>query len=219
VIRSKRRKKRRKQTFRRFFRSSIFPKRPLESREDVFISSQTNCSELLVCEGETIFSQMKAYDPIAQLIKEHEQALQQVKLLNRTTDEFIEDGFSEDRFAKILSAARYIKEEVSVHNLSEECLLFPALERHVDGPTKSLRADHKELEEANGEFEESIRRVREKPYDRTAITELVSTGKNVVRIFVNHIHKENDILFPIARKVLSKEELKSIAHRITHKVE
>lgn len=176
-------------------------------------------SELLVCNAETIFSHMKAYDPIAQLIKEHERALQKLHLLNRTTDELIEEGFSEDRFTRILSAARYIKEEVSVHNRSEEELLFPALERHVEGPTKSLSADHKELEKANGEFEESISKVREKPYDRVAITSLVSTGKNVVRIFVNHIHKENDILFPIARKVLSKGELKSIARRITHNVE
>jgi hemerythrin-like domain-containing protein len=162
---------------------------------------------------------VRSYDPIAQLIKEHEQALEKLQLLNRTTDELIEDGFSEARFAKILSAARYIEEEVSVHNRSEEDLLFPALERHVEGPTKSLRADHKELAEANGEFEESIRKVRQNPYDRVAITELVSTGKHVVKIFVNHIHKENDILFPIARKVLSKEELKSIARRITHVVE
>ena len=163
--------------------------------------------------------QMKSYDPIAQLIKEHEQALQKLQLLNRTTDKLIQKGFSEGRFERILSAARYIKEEVSIHNLSEEKLLFPALERHVEGPTKALRADHKELEEANGEFEDSIKRVRANPYDRSAITDLVSAGKNVVRIFVNHIRKENDILFPIARKVLSKEELKSIARRITHTVE
>ena len=162
---------------------------------------------------------MKAYDPIAQLIKEHEQALQKLHLLNKTTDEFIHEGFSEERFARILSATRYIKEEVSVHNLSEEELLFPALERHVEGPTKSLRADHRELEEAHGEFEECIERVRTNPFDRAAITELVSAGKNVVRIFVNHIHKENDILFPIARKFLSKEELRSIARRITHSVD
>lgn len=167
----------------------------------------------------SIFSQMKAYDPIAQLIREHERALEKLHLLNRTTDELIEDGFSAERFTRILSAARYIKEEVSIHNRSEEQLLFPALERHVKGPTKSLRADHKELAEANGEFEESISKVRENPYDRPAITALVSTGKNVVRIFVNHIHKENDILFPIARKVLSKEELKSIARRIMHNVD
>lgn len=187
--------------------------------DETLCRSSKSKDKLLVSEGSPIFDEMKSYDPIAQLIKEHEQALQKLQLLNRTTDEFIEDGFSEERFEKILSAARYIKEEVSVHNLSEEKLLFPALERHVEGPTKSLRADHKELEEAHGEFEDSIRRVRENPYDRTAITDLVSFGKNVVRIFVNHIHKENDILFPIARKVLSKEELRSIARRITHTVD
>jgi hemerythrin-like domain-containing protein len=168
---------------------------------------------------ESILETMKRYDPIAQLIREHEQALQKLHLLNQTTDEFIREGFSEERFERILSAARYIKEEVSVHNLSEEQLLFPALERHVDGPTRTLRQDHKELEEAHGEFEESIEKVRANPYDRMAITELVSASKNVVRIFVNHIHKENDILFPIARKVLSKEELRSIARKITHTVE
>ncbi len=187
--------------------------------EGVLTRSSDSEDVLLVSEQEIKFIKVKSYDPIAQLIKEHEQALQKLQLLNRTTDEFIEDGFSEERFEKILWAARYIKEEVSVHNLSEEKLLFPALERHVEGPTKSLRADHKELEEAHGEFEDSIRRVRENPYDRTAITDLVSSGKSVVRIFVNHIHKENDILFPIARKVLSKEELRSIARRITHTVD
>jgi len=159
---------------------------------------------------------MKAYDPIAQLIKEHEIALQKLQLLNRTTDQLIREGFSEERFQKILSSAKYIKEEVSIHNRSEEEALFPALERHVEGPTKTLRQDHKELEEANKEFEGSIERVRNNPYDRGAITALVSAAKAVVRIFVNHIHKENDILFPFARKFLSREELRSIARRIAH---
>ena len=49
---------------------------------------------MLVRDATSIFSSMKAYDPIAQLIKEHERALQKLHLLNRTTDELIEDGFS-----------------------------------------------------------------------------------------------------------------------------
>lgn len=162
---------------------------------------------------------VKAYDPIAQLIKEHEHALQELQLLNRTTDELIREGFSDERFRRILSAARYIKEEVSVHNRSEEDALFLALERHVKGPTKTLREEHKELEKANRELEESIQRVKENQYDRVAITNPASADKTVVRIFVNHIHKENDILFPLARKFLSKEELRFIARRIAHTVE
>lgn len=158
---------------------------------------------------------MKTPDPIARLIKEHEEALHNLQVLNKTTDEFIQHGFSEERFERFLASVRYIEEEVQVHNLKEEQVLFPALEKHVNGPTRSLRKDHKELAETSKELQESIKKVRENPYDQRAITELVALGKEAVRIFVNHIRKENDILFPIARKVLKKEELREIAKILT----
>jgi hemerythrin-like domain-containing protein len=35
-----------------------------------------------------------------------------------------------------------------------------------------------------------------------------------VQIFVNHIHKENHILFPLVQKFLTKDALREVARRM-----
>jgi len=46
------------------------------------------------------------------------------------------------------------------------------------------------------------------------VRELAMIGKNVVQIFVNHIHKENYILFPLVQEFLSKYELREVARKM-----
>ncbi|MDL1892665.1 hypothetical protein FBQ87_07205, partial [Sphingobacteriales bacterium CHB3] len=58
-------------------------------------------------------------DPIAQLMQEHDEALLKLSMLNKATRSIAENGFSDDAYAKILSAMEFIDEEVTVHNKSE----------------------------------------------------------------------------------------------------
>ncbi|MBI1803513.1 MAG: hemerythrin domain-containing protein [Ignavibacteriae bacterium] len=153
----------------------------------------------------------KVTDPIAQLMQEHNEALVQLKLLNKAVNAFRQDGFSARHFRQIQASLRFIEEEVSVHNHKEESALFPVLERYVEGPTRIMRNDHKQLRRGFVRLSDAIGNVERNRDSFKAIRTLSTIAQNVVLLFVNHIHKENYILFPLVQKFLTKDELREIA--------
>ena len=156
----------------------------------------------------------KPTDPIAQLMEEHNDALVQLKLLNKAVEEFRQDGYSVVNARKIYAALEFIEEEVSVHNRKEEVALFPVLERYVEGPTRIMREDHKKLKKGFVQLSNAIRAIEKNKDSFSAIKKLSGISKNVVQLFVNHIHKENYILFPLVQKLLTREELREIAKKM-----
>jgi hypothetical protein len=158
---------------------------------------------------------MKAVnDPIAQLMQEHNEALDQLKILNKASLAFSQNGFATKYFKQILGALKFIEQEVKQHNKREEEALFPILERYVEGPTRIMRNDHKKLWKGFTELRECVKRVEKNKDSFSAIKKLTTTSSRVVQLFVNHIHKENYILFPLVQKFLSKEELREVAKKM-----
>jgi hemerythrin-like domain-containing protein len=153
-------------------------------------------------------------DPIAQLMQEHNDALVQLKLLNKATHALAQDGYSSKYFKQITAALKFINEEVSVHNRKEEIALFPILERYVEGPTKIMRDDHKKLKKGFVQLRGAIKKVQDNHDSFSAIKKLHGVAKGIVQLFVNHIHKENYILFPLVQRFLTKEELREIARNM-----
>ncbi len=153
----------------------------------------------------------KSTDPIAQLMQEHDEALVQLKLLNKAVAAFSENGYSSRHFKQIKSAMKFIKEEVTIHNHKEEAALFPVLERYVEGPTRIMRSDHKKLAKGFEQLRNAIATVEKNRDSFSAIRQMKTIAKDVVSLFVNHIHKENYIVFPLVQKFLSKEELREVA--------
>ncbi len=153
-------------------------------------------------------------DPIAQLLQEHNDALLQLKNLNRAVQAFSQDGYSTKQFRAIKAALKFIEEEVSVHNLKEEKALFPVLERYVEGPTKLMKQDHRRLKKGFYRLSEAIHAVNVSRDSFSAIRRLRDVANEVVQSFVNHIHKENYILFPLVQRFLSRDELREIARKM-----
>ena len=153
-------------------------------------------------------------DPIAQLMQEHDKALVQLSSLNKATRSIAEDGFSAEAYRKVLTAVKFIEDEVRIHNKSEEDALFPVLERYVEGPTKLMREDHKELKKGFVRLRRAIDAIGAKQSSTKAAKDLASVSKGVVQLFVNHIHKENHILFPLVQKFLTKDALREVARRM-----
>ena len=153
-------------------------------------------------------------DPIARFMQEHDEALVQLSALNKATRSISENGFSMDAYRLVLTAVEFIEDEVSIHNRSEEEALFPVLERYVEGPTKLMREDHKVLKKEFGRLRKAVNRLGAHRRDRSAAGELAMISKGIVQLFVNHIHKENHILFPLVQKFLTKDALREVARRM-----
>jgi len=153
-------------------------------------------------------------DPIAQFMQEHDEALVQLSSLNKATRSIVENGFTADAYHRILSALSFIGDEVSIHNRHEEEALFPVLERYVEGPTKIMREDHKVLKKDYLRLRRALRRVSQNRRSKRAATELSAVVNGLVQLFVNHIHKENYILFPLVQKFLTRDALREVARRM-----
>ena len=156
----------------------------------------------------------RSTDPIAQLMQEHNDALLQLKHLTKAAHTLSQEGYSVKTFNQMNAALHFIEEEVSVHNHKEEEALFPVLERYVYGPTRIMRDDHKKLRKGFLQLSASIAEVQKNRDSFAAIRRLKDISKTVVQMFVNHIHKENYILFPLVQKLLNKEELREVAKKM-----
>jgi hemerythrin-like domain-containing protein len=153
-------------------------------------------------------------DPIARFMLDHDRALVQLASLNRASAAIAAEGFTEENFRKVEGAMSFIREEVSVHNASEEEALFPVLERYVEGPTRLMRKDHRTLKKEFLRLQKAVSRISQHRENSKAAVELAEISRTVVQAFVNHIHKENYILFPLVQKFLTKDALREVARRM-----
>ncbi len=156
----------------------------------------------------------KHIDPIAQLMQEHDEALVQLSSLNKASKALAEDGFSQDAYYRLLRALEFIEEEVGVHNKREEEALFPVLERYVEGPTKLMREDHRVLAKEFRRLRRAVDRLTKNKTSKAASRDLAAVSRGIVQRMVNHIHKENHILFPLVQKFLTKDALREVARRM-----
>lgn len=156
----------------------------------------------------------KHIDPIAQFMQEHDEALVQLSSLNKASKAIAENGFSQDAYLRLLRAVEFVEDEVGVHNKREEEALFPVLERYVEGPTKLMRDDHKVLAKEFRRLRRAVERVTRNKTSKAAARDLASVSRGIVQRMVNHIHKENHILFPLVQKFLTKDALREVARRM-----
>lgn len=156
----------------------------------------------------------RAIDPIAQFMQEHDRALMQLSSLGKAIRTIEDVGITEEARRRMHTALAFIEDEVSVHNKSEEAALFPVLERYVEGPTQLMRYEHRVLRKEFRRLRRAAEKAERLPADADAIADLARVSRGVVQLFVNHIHKENHILFPLVQKFLTKDALREVARRM-----
>ncbi len=156
----------------------------------------------------------RSFDPIAVLLQEHNDALEQLKRLNDAVGVLNQTGYTKTIGKRLAASLRYIEHEVKEHNQKEEDALFPVLEKYVEGPTKLMRSDHKKLRKGFDQLHNAVEQLEKNPDSFRAIKHLSAIAKSIVQLFVNHIHKENYILFPLVQKILTKDELREVARKM-----
>ncbi len=97
--------------------------------------------------------------------------------------------------------ARFLESEVMQHFAVEEQALFPLLARHLgeeDGPLAVMNSEHATFRGLLGELRDGVR-AGDGAAQRRA-------GGEIVSLLRAHIAKEDNVLFPMAARVLSPEE-------------
>ena len=148
-------------------------------------------------------------------MQEHDQTLVQLAQLQKATASIAAGGYSADVWRRLTRAVEFIRDEVTHHNRREEDALFPVLERYVEGPTDLMRAEHRTLKKEFTRLQKAFENLCKDRANREAAVAVAEISQGIVKIMVNHIHKENHILFPLVQKFLTKDALREIARRMT----
>ena len=107
--------------------------------------------------------------------------------------------------------------ELEAHFSQEEESLFPRLERAIGpgGPMKAMLAEHLSLWKAEDALKEGLKAVRGAPSLEKARS-LVPVLRHILWLLRSHIEKEEKMLFPLAEKFLSPQDLRDIEEALRH---
>jgi len=152
--------------------------------------------------GHPIYTFMEEHKIILQLLEQLENILQKVK----GAKSFSEIRHDTDDLKKIAENLM----EIEKHNVREENVLFPHLEKHgISEPPAIMWAEHNELRDKKKkliELTKSIDKLDFKQFQK----QLVETVNYIAETLTSHIHKENNILYPAALATTTEEEWKDI---------
>jgi len=153
-------------------------------------------------------------DPIDILMKEHEECLKYLARLHNAAGYIKSNGFSFEAYSQIAETIRFIDTVVRQHDEKEEKYLFPVMDRHIVGPPQSLRSEHRELWFAFRQLLRTVEDIEEGRLHGTSIAELVQSAEAVVEVLTSHIAKENEVVYPMAKQIMTKEEYCQLKEQI-----
>lgn len=136
-------------------------------------------------------------------VEEHEELLQ---VLNKAVG-----GYDAAAYA---AADQMIEEELNKHFRYEEEILFPLLGKYIGtgaGPIAVMLSEHQTIRSLHGSFHQ---RVEQLSHNQVTASEVVDAFAPLEDMLRTHITKEDNVLFPMASRVMSKEDKDEVARRV-----
>ena len=157
--------------------------------------------------------------PTDVLKHEHRQIEEHLRMLTATLEQLGDGGPDSAVLNRVESIASYIDHVMTLHHRKEEEGLFPLLqtfledeELHLDGRI----ADHEDLRIMSGKFKTALEDCRQRanhPSGRFAAQMLRGYGLYIVHLVLEHLLKEDQILFLVADHYLSPQQEAEIFRR------
>ena len=156
--------------------------------------------------------QVEPDHPIHVFMEEHkaiQQSLEELKeLINKVKSAENFEQVNEEilRLKKIADKLM----EVENHNTREENVLFSYLEKHgITEPPAIMWTEHNELKEKKKQLIKLFDTYNALQF-RNFAKQLEEVGEYIIEALSGHIYKENNVLYPAALRVMTKEEWKEI---------
>ena len=159
-------------------------------------------------------------DPLVLLVQCHRKIEAHLKALEKATDS-LRNGTLEEKlsafFAIDMARAHFAGPGVK-HTEDEELSLFPRL-RERGGEAveealaamRSLEVEHRTVERLEAEFDHLAARLpRDGSWEMKDIDRLDQLAAMLIMLYRPHIRIENELLFPVAARVLSAGDLQAI---------
>ncbi len=133
--------------------------------------------------------------PLKEMVREHDELLSTLSLLEHVNLEISRQGLTKDLFGQLKILAQKLKDSED-HQRKEEEIFFPELEkRGIAGLTETMKAEHFGFREHRRELSELLQDPKGYFNFRSEIDRIT---KYLSYHMKEHIFKENNILYPAA---------------------
>lgn len=165
-------------------------------------------------------------DALAALYDAHRRLMEALGKLDRALAllEGAEDAEERRALAGVFTElGEVFRRELDSHLVQEERHLFPVLERYIGregGPVGVMLLEHEELRRRTGAYDRALGAWRAAAdlragaadgAERPAALALAAAARGLSALLSEHAHKEDVILFPLALRCLTDEELRAVA--------
>ena len=121
-----------------------------------------------------------------------------------------------EHLAKVLD---FFEKDLGLHFRREEEVLFPVLEKHIvaeKSPTRLLLKEHNEFWHYYNQLKEKLTELRRDGNEHTqAISaEVEDISRHIANLLPEHIKRENELLFPLASRLLEGKELEATSQKL-----
>ena len=149
--------------------------------------------------------------PAEQLKEEHQGILLMLKILDKICARLESKGkVDSNHLERIVEFFRVFADKC--HHGKEEDLLFPEMEKagvpKERGPIGVMLAEHQQGRGFIRGMAEALD--RQKKEDPKALPAFAENARNYIALLTQHIKKEDNVLFPMGEKVLSREVQKEL---------
>lgn len=192
------------------------------------------CPHARECVGPEVYERLKpgveddlsgSDSPLAILEREHERALETLNLLRgaglclklgalNPGTPLRERGI--DHLTKVLD---FFDKDLGLHFRREEAVLFPALEKYIGvekSPTRMLLKEHQEVWEYYDRLRDRLVELQKDGSEQSEslVKEIQDISSSVEQHLKEHIRKERESLFPLAKSLVPKQELEDILGKL-----
>jgi hemerythrin-like domain-containing protein len=153
-----------------------------------------------------ILKRKKNMKATEQLVQEHQGIMLMLNIMSKVADKIEKaQELNKEHTEKILEFLKIFADKC--HHGKEEDILFPVLEskgiQRENGPIGVMLYEHKVGRGFIKEMSEAFDKY--KTGDKTALPKISNSMRSYINLLTGHIHKENDILFPMGDRVLSDQ--------------
>jgi iron-sulfur cluster repair protein YtfE (RIC family) len=173
-------------------------------------------------------------DPIQRLLEEHREIMAELEGLRAAVRDLAARGEAAvpGALPALERAGQMMASRLLAHARREDEALFPAIEAELGGgagPTAVMREEHRAIHSQAERFRRTLHELEAVEHPAIVaggaeLSALASRGgsaarlreaaEHVIQLLDLHFGKEEDILFPMAREVLSREALAAVAARM-----
>jgi len=151
---------------------------------------------------------------LKQLKSEHPPLLEQLEGMYQLTQKVDQEIDIETNFTGLITKVKEFKAALDPHSEREEGILFPMMGVYIgttSGPIAVMEYEHDQAKSNIGSFLAKVESDLDSNEEKKKAAELI---QNAYFILTEHFSKEENVLFPMAERMLTDEEKEELFQKI-----